>query len=80
MNLVTFTDEQWTLHHEGLMYDAGAKRERPTDIESGVDELAGFAFGFPTAIRLQDGTYLATHWSQEDGRFGVRWTKLRIDF
>ena len=39
-----------------------------------------FRFGFPTATRLHDGTFLATHWSVEDGRCGIRWTKLRVDW
>jgi len=80
MNLVTFTDDAWTVHHEGIMYDAKATHTRPGDIESGVEELDSFEFGFPTAIQLQDGTLLATHWSQEAGKFGIRWTKLRVDW
>lgn len=80
MNLATFTDDSWTVQFEGLMYDPGSTRDRPTDVETGVDEFSGFEFGFPTAIRLQDGTYLATNWSRENGKFGVRWTKLRIDW
>ena len=80
MLLVTFTDEKWTVHHEGLMYDAKAKAERPTDIETGVDTFASFAFDFPTAIHLQDGTILATNWSQENGHFGIRWTKLKVSW
>ena len=79
MNLVTFTDQDWTIHYESLMYDARAQREKPEDA-TGLEELETFAFGFPTAIRLQDGTCLATHWSQEGGKFGIRWTKLRIDW
>ena len=78
MNLVTFTETEWAIHFEGVLYDARAQRERPEDIETGVEELGAFAFGFPTAIRLQDGTYLATHWCQEDDRCGIRWTKLRL--
>lgn len=78
--LVTFTDNAWTVHHESLFYDARAQRQRPADVESGVDELATFAFGFPTAIRLLDGTLLATHWCVESGVCGIRWTKLRIDW
>ena len=78
MTLVTFTDQAWTIHYESLMYDAKAKRERPEHLDTGVQEFDTFAFGFPTAIPLQDGTYLATHWCQEAGTFGIRWTKLRI--
>ena len=68
----------WRVEFEGLMYDAGARRDRRTG--SGVDEMEAFRFGFPTATRLNDGTVLATHWSVEDGRCGIRWTKLRVDW
>ena len=80
MCLVTFTDDQWTVHFEGLLYDARSQRERPSDVESGVDELATFAFGFPTAVILDDGTFLVTHWCVENGVCGIRWTRLRIDW
>ena len=80
MDLVTFTEDAWTVRYEDMMYDAKASRERPGDIETGVQEFAGFQFGFPTAIGLHDGTHLATHWCREEGAFGIRWTKLRIDW
>ena len=80
MDLVTFTEESWEVHYEGMMYDPGTRRDRPGQIESASDEFASFDFGFPTAVRLRDGTYLATHWSREEGVFGIRWTKLRIDW
>lgn len=80
MCLVTFTDENWMIHHEGLMYDAKSQHERPDDLESGIDELNTFAFGFPTAIRLQDNSFLATHWCVENGVCGIRWTRLAIDW
>ena len=78
MLLVTFTDEVWHIDFEGLMFDARAKRTRPEDIETGVDEFSAFEFGFPTAIPLRDGSFLATHWSKEEGKFGIRWTKIRV--
>ncbi len=78
MNLVTFTEDAWTVHDENVMYDARAQRDRTAGHASGVDELASFQFGFPTAILLQDGSYLATHWCVENGVCGIRWTKLRI--
>ncbi len=80
MNLVTFTDEAWSIHFEGLLYDAKASRQRPEAITTGVEEFDTFAFGFPTAIRLQDGNHLTTHWCKEGASFGIRWTKLRIDW
>ncbi|MCH7548505.1 MAG: hypothetical protein IH969_03040 [Candidatus Krumholzibacteriota bacterium] len=80
MCLVTFTDEAWTPHYEGVLYDAQASRTRPENLEFGVEEFESFQFGFPTAIPLQDGTMLATHWGVEGGVCGIRWTKLRIDW
>jgi hypothetical protein len=78
--LVTFTDSAWTVRHEQLLYDARASRSGPAEGASGVDELDSFQFGFPTAIRLQDGTYLSTHWCVEQGVCGIRWTKFRIEW
>jgi len=81
MNLATFDADGWTFEYEGLMYDAGAERHRPADdIDTGGDEFDSFGFGSPTGSGLQDGTTLATHGCQEDGMFGIRWTKLRVDW
>ena len=80
MNLVESKGQKWEIVFEGLLYDALAQKERPSDLTSGVDEFYGFEFGFPTAIRLSDGNILATHWMKKDGRFGIMWTKLRVDW
>jgi hypothetical protein len=80
MCLVSITDESWAVEFEGLVYDAKSRHERPADLESGIDELDTFAFGFPTAIKLQDGSFLATHWCVKNGACGIRWTRLRIDW
>jgi len=80
MVLVTFTDEEWITHYDGILYDACSSRDRPSGLVTGVDELTSFQFGFPTAIRLRNCTYLTTHWSQENGRFGIRWTLIHIDW
>ena len=77
MALADMTAQDWPIRFEGLLYDAQARREgRKRD--GGVAEMIDFAFGFPTAIRLDDGTWLATHWSVEDGHCGVRWIRLRV--
>ncbi len=80
MDLVTFTERAWEVHYEGLLYDAGKNRQLPADLKSGASELKAFEFGFPTAIGLSDGTFLATHWCKEKGKFSIRWTKLRINW
>jgi hypothetical protein len=79
MALATITDENWPIEFEALLYDAKARREGRKR-SGGVAEMQDFAFGFPTAIHLQDGTWLATNWSVEDGHCGIRWTRLKIDW
>lgn len=80
MALATFTETSWSVHEEGLLYDARGFRDGPGVGATGVDELASFQFGFPTAIRLADGTFLVTHWCVEQGVCGIRWTKLTIQW
>ena len=76
--LATFTPDAWTVHHESLIYNALAHRDGPNSGLTGVDELASFQFGFPTAIPLHDGDYLVTSWSVENNVTGIRWTKIRV--
>lgn len=78
MCLVSREDHAWQMEHESLLYDAQATRDRPDNAVTGVDELASFAFGFPTAIRLDNGTILATHWSVEQGKCGIRWSLIDV--
>lgn len=80
MALVTFTKEAWTTHFHDVMWDPHRTREKPSGEYTGVEELQKLEFGFPTAILLSDSTFLATHWSREEGVFGVSWTKLRVDW
>ncbi|MBN2294834.1 MAG: exo-alpha-sialidase, partial [Pirellulales bacterium] len=80
MGLVSFDNERWTVHHEGLLYDPQSTRNLADDQPDGLSELDSFAFGFPTAIRLHDNTLLATFWSKEQGICGIRWAKLRVDW
>jgi hypothetical protein len=80
MALVTMTDGDWNVEYESLMYDARTQRSRPENQASGTAELDRFNFGFPTAIRLADGTIFVTHWSRENGVFGVRWVKLKVNW
>ncbi len=79
MNLVRFTETAWAVEEEGLLYDAQGFRNGPDSGASGVDELASFQFGFPTAIKLQDGAILTTHWCVESGKCGIRWTRLAVE-
>lgn len=78
--VVKFTETEWTILEECLLYDARGFRDGPDSGATGVDEFASFQFGFPTAIHLQDGTILATHWCVEQGVCGIRGTKLMVSF
>lgn len=77
MCLVRLAETEWQLDFEGTMWDAGASRQRPRDADS-VAELDLFQFGLPSALRLDQETFLAVHWCKEDGVFGIRWTRLRL--
>lgn len=78
MCLATLSDGTWPIHYEGLLYDARSFHVRSESVTSGIDELEAFAFGFPTATTLADGTILATHWCVEEGECGIRWTRLKV--
>lgn len=80
MALCTFTEANWMVLEEGLLYDAREFRDGPAATATGVDELSSFQFGFPTAIRLLDDTLLTTHWCVEQGVCGIRWTKLAVEW
>ncbi len=80
MNLVTFTEEAWTVHYEALLYDAAKMQGSSSQDRTGLDNFETFQFGLPAAIRLQDGTILATYWCRMNEKIGIRWAKLRIDW
>ncbi|MEZ6047729.1 MAG: hypothetical protein R3C11_19550 [Planctomycetaceae bacterium] len=77
--IVSLEDAGWKLETEQILYDAGLHKKREQQ-ESGSlqDELDTFAFGFPTPLRLTENEFLATHWSVEQGKCGIRWTRFRI--
>jgi hypothetical protein len=80
MALARLADEDWPIEFDGLLHDAHASRAG-VERESGLAEMLDFQFGFPTAIRLRDGTFLASWWSvNRPGELcGVRWAKLRVE-
>jgi hypothetical protein len=68
----------WAIDAETLLYDPGSHRDG-RQRGDGVAEMLDFEFGFPTATARRDGTIMATYWSVENGRCGVRWATLEID-
>ena len=77
--LVRFTETRWEVEWEHMLWDAKKSRQRGEDVESGIDEMSHFEFGLPSVLRLDEKSFLAVHWCKEEGIFGIRWTKLRLD-
>lgn len=46
--------------------------------KSGINSFDDFAFGLPSATRLDDETFLVVFWCKENGIFGIRQIKFRI--
>ena len=78
MQIVDFTDDQWTVEHEQMLYDPQSQRSQD-QADDGVHEFLSFAFGFPALTRLQDGSFLATYWTKENELHDVRCARLRVE-
>jgi hypothetical protein len=79
MAIARMTDEDWPVEFEGLLYDSKATRAGMVHA-TGLAEMQQIKFGYPTAVPLHDGTFLATWWTADaaTGRTGVRWANLRV--
>ena len=52
--------------------------QRTGSTREGIDSFDDFAFGLPSAMRLDDRTFLAVFWCKEDGVFGIRTIKFQL--
>lgn len=77
MCLVRASGDHFDVEFEGTMFGGRARLELTDDISS-QEQIALIRFGFPTAVRLDEETFLATHWCEEHGVCGIRWTRLRV--
>lgn len=77
MCLVQARENEWSVGFEGTMWDAGATLELTADTSSNK-EIEKIQFGYPMPLHLDAETVLVAHWCQEDGVFGIRWTRLRL--
>jgi hypothetical protein len=77
MLLVRANSDHWDVEFEGMMYDGQSTLELTDDVSS-QEQIRLIKFGYPTALRLNDSTFLATHWCEEDGVCGIRWTLLHV--
>ncbi len=77
MCLVRAAGTSWDTEFEGTLYDGHSQLELTDEISS-QEQIGLIQFGFPTAVRLDESTFLATHWCEEEGVCGIRWTRLRV--
>jgi hypothetical protein len=69
---------RWDVEPLGLLWDAKASRDTKFEKTKGIEAFDDFAFGLPSAIKLEKDLFLAVHWCREDGVFGIKWTKFRF--
>ena len=79
MCLVRARGADWSVEFEDTMWDARATLDRTEEASSNA-EIPLFKFGYPMPLRLDDETVLATHWCEENGMCGIRWTRMRLVF
>jgi hypothetical protein len=74
--LVSTESDRWTTHGEGMVHAAPVPSQAAA---GGTDGFNAFGFGFPTGVRLPDGTILVTFWTRDgDGPCAVRWARVRV--
>lgn len=75
--LVRFSETEWRVETESVVWgQGGGPRQRGATV---VAELNQLRFGFPGAVPLPDGSFLATHWCMEDAQLVIRWTRLAAE-
>ena len=84
MCLVRIVGAQWETLYEGTMFDGRARLELSDEVSS-QEQIALIKFGFPMGILLpspdtEGATVVATHWCEEDGVCGIRWTRLLVNW
>lgn len=79
--IVTFTPEfRWEIETEHVVWLAREPVPQ-SDTQAhrrNIRELDSFAFGLPSAVRLDRHHFLAVHWCVEENQCGIRWTRIRL--
>ena len=78
VRVVDFTGDRWKVVSETVIWGRGAGQQTRTGQEMS-SMFTSLRFGQPSILRLQNGEFLASHWSIEDGLGKVRAHRLRID-
>lgn len=78
VRIVDFTADRWKVVSEGVIWGSGAGPQTRTGQEMS-SMFTSLRFGQPSILRLQNGEFLASHWSIEEGQGKIRAHRLRID-
>lgn len=78
VRVVDFTDNRWNVVAESVIWGRGAGPQTRTGQEMS-SMFTSLRFGQPSICRLQNGEFLASHWSIEEGQGKIRGHRLRIN-
>ncbi|MPY87049.1 MAG: hypothetical protein GEU99_03925 [Luteitalea sp.] len=78
VRLVDFTDNRWSVVDEALIWGRELGQQTRAG-QSMVQMFSSLRFGQPSLVSLNNGEWLATHWSVEDGQGKIRAHRLRVE-
>ena len=74
--VVDLSGGEWRIVDESVIWEP----KTPVLKDAAMAEIFSFLkFGQPSAIKLKDGSILATHWYQENGTYKVAVTKIELN-
>lgn len=71
-------DGAWRTESQGYIFEPTVEDPSPAQRTDGLEAMRAFAFGFPTGVRMHDGSVLATYWVRAGERTQVRWARLAV--
>lgn len=71
-------DGAWRTVSQDHIFEPAVEDPSPGRRSDGLEAMRTFAFGFPTGVRMRDGSVLATYWAREAERTQVRWARLAV--
>jgi hypothetical protein len=71
-------DGGWRTESLDYVFRPSASSRSQIDGSDGLEAMRAFGFGFPTGLRLRDGSVLATFWVRAGERTQVRWARLVV--
>lgn len=77
VRIVDFAGDRWKVVSESVIWGRGAGPQTRTGQEMS-SMFTSLRFGQPSILRLQNGEFLASHWSIEEGQGKIRAHRLRI--